>query len=321
VKKKHSGAKKLIPGKKYIKKYKENVRRADHFEKLYYEKNHLYEHFQTQFAPGHFYSPYPDLNEIESRKDQIFDRSKVDLPGIDIRDQQQLVLLKKLAKFYKTMPHLKGKATGLRYYLGKHAYSYTDGIILYCMLRHLQPKRVIEIGSGYSSALMLDVREKFLPKLDLTFVEPYPELLMSLIKPDDTYTLIDKPLHEVDLKIFSNLEAGDILFVDSTHVAKPGSDVIDIYFKILPVLKKGVIIHIHDIFYPFEYPIEWIKETRAWNEDYIVRAFLYNNNAYEIILFNHYLNAHHQKELDKLMPDTSKNGGGSLWLKKLDADR
>jgi hypothetical protein len=116
--------------------------------------------------------------------------------------------------------------------------------------------------------------------------------------------------------VFEELQKGDMLFIDSTHVAKPGSDVNQIYFDILPRLKRGVIIHIHDVFYPFEYPKSWILETRAWNEDYIVRAFLYNNKDFRMLLFNHFLNLHHQPLLDQLLPLTAKNSGGSLWLEK-----
>jgi predicted O-methyltransferase YrrM len=187
------------------------------------------------------------------------------------------------------------------------------------MLRQFKPKRIVEIGSGYSSALMMDVNEHFLNhKMSLTFVEPYPKLLKSLMKPDDKkrYKIIGQNLSEVRSSVFKKLEAGDILFVDSTHVSKVGSDVNQIFFDILPLLKKGVIIHVHDIFYPFEYPLQWIEETRAWTEGYVVRAFLHNNKEYEIILFNHFLNVHHKKELKKLLPNTSKNAGSGIWLRK-----
>ncbi len=309
---------KMTPFNKLVKQRDEYRRLAKYLEKKYYKANHLYAHFKTQFAPGHFYSPYPNLKDIAERKDTIFNRRKQKIEGIDIREHQQLQLLKKISKFYKRFPYQAKRTKKLRYFLGLHAYSYTDGLILFCMLLYLKPKKIIEIGSGYSSALMLDTKQLFMNNLKLSFIEPYPELLLKLTKSGDkrNYQLIDKPLHEVDPAIFANLDAGDILFIDSTHVAKPGSDVNQIYFKILPSLQKGVIIHIHDVFYPFEYPIEWIMETRAWNEDYLLRAFLYNNKDYKILLFNDFLNVHHKKLLDELMPLSAKNGGGSLWLQK-----
>lgn len=295
---------------------------SEEYKRKYEEANHLYRHFETQFAPGHFYSPYPDLKEIERRKSSIFDRTKVNIPGINIREKEQIKLLSKLGAHYKNIPHTKTfakKNSSLRYRYGMHAYSYTDATVLFCMVNELRPKRIIEIGSGYSSAMMLDINEEFFNnKIDLTFIEPFPELLVSLTKKGDArnYRLIKKRLFEVSISEFKKLRAGDILFIDSTHVSKAGSDVNQLFFEVLPHLNKGVIIHIHDVFYPFEYPIEWIKETRAWNEDYMLRAFLYNNDQFEIIFFNHFLNLHHNKELEKQMPIVKKNGGGSIWLKK-----
>jgi predicted O-methyltransferase YrrM len=290
-----------------------------YMEKEYKKEHHLRKHFETQFAPGHFYSPYPDLKEMKRREKQIFDRSKRAIPGIDLRETEQLTLLEKLARHYKKLPYQhKKKSAGYSYKLDHHAYAHTDAIVLFCMLLELQPKKIVEIGSGYSSALMTDVKKHFLQKLEITCVEPYPQLLHDLTKdaPKESFTLIDKPLWETPDKVFTSLNDGDILFIDSTHVSKAGSDVNQIFFEILPKLKPGVIIHIHDIFYPFEYPYEWIKETRAWTEDYIVRAFLHNNDAYDILLFNNFLNIHHSKELEKYMPLASKNSGGSLWLRK-----
>lgn len=316
------GVKRLLVRNKYYREYHHYKHLASHFEQKYLTANHWLKEFRTQFAPGHFYSPYPDLREINKRKETIFDRTKRNIPGIDIRERQQVALLRKLAKHYPKMPHLKlsKSPSDLRYKFGLHAYSYTDAVVLFCMILQHRPKRIIEIGSGYSSALMLDINEQFFDNsMRLTFVEPFPQLLKSLTKPSDTnqYTLENKPLWQVDRKLFRQLEKDDILFIDSTHVSKAGSDVNQLFFEVLPHLKKGVIVHIHDIFYPFEYPIEWVKETRAWTEDYIVRAFLYNNEEYEIVFFNHFMNIHHKAEMDSLLPETRKNSGGSLWLRKV----
>jgi len=127
--------------------------------------------------------------------------------------------------------------------------------------------------------------------------------------------IIGDTVQSVPLDTFKKLQAGDILFVDSTHVSKTGSDVNHILFEILPVLNPGVIIHFHDIFYPFEYPKEWVLRGYNWNEDYILRAFLMYNNAYEIKLFPDYLHRHH-KEVFAELPLTYKNTGGSFWLEK-----
>lgn len=300
-------------------KYHHYKHLAEFFEKKLHKANHD-KKYETTFEPGHFYSPYPDLKDISRRKNKIFDRSKRDLPGIDINEKFQLEMIRKLAKHYKKMPYSGRKNSKLRYYFGQHAYSYGDATMLFCMLLEYKPKKVIEIGSGFSSALMLDANENFLDnQTKLTFIEPYPELLLKMAKKTDknSFHLISKKLHQVDNSLFDELDAGDILFIDSTHVSKVGSDVNQLIFEVLPRLKKGVIIHIHDVFYPFEYPYERIKEQRAWNEDYMLRAFLYKNPEFRILVFNDFLYAHHKNHMKKHMPVTLKNSGGSLWLEKI----
>lgn len=280
----------------------------------------LFRPSRTLFPAGHFYSPYPDLKDIEGRRGAIFDRTSKEVPGIDLREEQQVALVEQIAaQYYDDFPY-QSAAEGNRFRLENGAFSCCDAVILFGMLRILKPSRVIEIGSGHSSALMLDVNETFLDgKVDFTFIEPYPKLLESLITPDDRgrVNVVGKPLHAVDQGVFGSLEPGDLLFVDSTHVSKTGSDVNEIFFEILPSLKRGTYIHIHDIFFPFEYPEEWIRETRAWNEDYMVRAFLQNNPNYEIVLFNHFLGIHHRPALERLLPLATESTGGSLWLKKV----
>lgn len=277
----------------------------------------------THFPAGHFYSPYPNLKDIEVRREAIFDRSRKDLPGIDLREAQQIALVETIAsEYYDEFPYLSDGGVN-RFSLANRNFSYGDAVVLYGMLRYLEPRRVIEIGSGHSSALMLDVNESFLGgSIAFTFIEPFPKLLKNLTMPGDLEknTMIASPLHEVEQHVFGELEAGDLLFVDSTHVSKAGSDVNRIFFEILPSLKRGTYIQIHDIFFPFEYPETWIQETRAWNEGYLVRAFLQNNPNYEIVLFNSFLGIHYQDELGKLLPLATENDGGSLWLKKIGDD-
>ena len=131
------------------------------------------------------------------------------------------------------------------------------------------------MGSGYSSCVILDTNELFFNNnISCIFIEPYPQLQESLLKENDKdkIEIIPKRLQDVEVSKFSSLSSGDILFVDSTHVSKVDSDVNYIFFEILPSLTNGVYIHFHDIFYPFEYPKEWIYEGRAWNENYILRA-------------------------------------------------
>ena len=183
----------------------------------------------------------------------------------------------------------------------------------------MNPKRIIEIGAGNSSCLILDTNELFFNgSIACSFIEPYPEYFISLLRPDDiaTIKLIPERLQDLDLTIFEQLEAQDILFIDSTHVSKLNSDVNKYVFEILPALNKGVVVHIHDVFHPFEYPIEWLREGRSWNEQYVIRAFLQYNKAYSIKLFTTHMIKKHYSWFEEKMPKCLKSTGGSLWLEK-----
>lgn len=272
------------------------------------------------FFPGHYYSPIISIDNIKEREDNIWNKFETDgIEGINLNTQSQIELIKRnLSKFYNEMLFKSDKQENVRYYFENDFYSYTDGIILYSMIRHFKPKRIIEIGSGFSSAVMLDTNEfHFNNEINLTFIEPYPDRLKSLMSENDKKQnkIIEIDSQLVELGYFDKLEAGDILFIDSTHVSKTGSDVNYILFEILPRLRKGVLIHFHDIFYPFEYPKEWVFQGRNWNEDYILRAFLLYNNKFEILLFSDYIHKHH-KEAFADMPLTYKNYGGNMWIVK-----
>jgi hypothetical protein len=274
------------------------------------------------FPPGHFYSPIPSIEEIKRSEEKIFHTKNMprEIPGIDLNEKGQLALLGEFKNYYKDMPFGSLPREGLRYSFENHSYSYSDAIILYCMIRHLQPKKIIEVGSGHSSCIILDTNELFFQNnISCMFIEPYPELLLSLIKESDKkrIEIIQKTLQDVDLDKFSELNAGDILFIDSTHVAKINSDINYIFFRILPHLKQGVYIHFHDIFYPFEYPKEWVYEGLAWNEAYLLRAFLQYSSAFKIQFFNTYLGYFHSEEFFSEMPLPLKYVGASIWIKKV----
>lgn len=275
-------------------------------------------HWKTWMSPGHFYSPIPSIEEIRSREAELFGSPPPSLPAINLRADQQVALVKELAKFYPELPFPREQSPDTRYWFENWAYSYADAIFLYSMLRHLQPRRVIEVGSGFSSAAMLDTADRWLPQTSFTFIDPDTSTLDALLRPSDRerVSVVKKRLQDVPLETFDALAANDVLFIDSTHVSKTGSDVNRILFDILPRLATGVHIHFHDVFYPFEYPKEWVYEGRAWNEDYILRAFLEFNDAFDIVLFGTWLAKFHRDLLAELMPLTLENPGGSLWLRK-----
>ena len=231
-----------------------------------------------KFAPpGDFYSPIPDRAEVARHRAALFDRRVTSVPGIDIRANEQVALLKTFGGYQDDMPFKDEPTAGLRYYFANPFFSYGDAMILYSMLRQRRPRRVVEVGSGFSSAVMLDTNERFcLKQMRMTFIDPYPERLLALLVEEDTrqHEVIADAVQGVSFEKFAELGANDLLFIDSSHVAKAGSDVVHLVTSVLPRLRKGVIVHFHDVFWPFVYPEEWILGGRAWNEDYLLKAFL-----------------------------------------------
>jgi hypothetical protein len=166
-------------------------------------------------------------------------------------------------------------------------------------------------------------RRVCLPKLrskngdtKLICIEPYPGEILRNGFPGLT-TLIERPAQEITLNEFEALGANDILFIDSSHVSKIGSDVNYLYLEILPRLKPGVIVHMHDIFLPQEYPTVWItQKMRFWNEQYLLQAFLAFNSGFEVLLANNYLGRTHRAEMQATFQKSPWRGGGSLWIRR-----
>ena len=285
---------------------------GEEFNRLKNNTNRLF------VPPGHFYSPIVNVEEVRPllSQTQISDQ----LPAISIDKKALLSLWKQLLPHLKDTPFPDNPAAGHRYHFKNTAFSYGDGSILSAMLRHFKPRRLVEIGSGYSSACSIDTIERYLEdKVAVSFVEPYPQLLKDLLG-DDALKRVDihsTGVQSADMKLFTDLEAGDFLFIDSTHVMKTGSDVCHELFSVLPALKPGVFIHFHDIFWPFEYGKNWVlDENRSWNELYGIRAFLMYNSAFEVVFFNDYFAKNCRDIIEADYPTMLKNSGGSIWLRK-----
>ena len=219
------------------------------------------------------------------------------------------------------MPFPVQQTQKYRYFSENDWYGLGDAAVYFALIRLFKPKRIIEVGSGFSSAVALDTSDHFLNgMIDFTFIDPSPERLRSLLGAyhDSKVKVLTQTVQTIPVNEFAALASGDILFIDSTHVLKTGSDVSFELFSVLPSLKSGVVIHFHDVFWPFEYPKEWvIDDNRSWNELYALRAFLMNNSDYEILFFNHYFaNVHRAKVLEDC-PNLAGGLGGGLWLRKL----
>jgi predicted O-methyltransferase YrrM len=273
---------------------------------------------------GHYYSPIPSRKDVLRDQARIFDRSLRELPGIELHDAGQVALVQELARFYPEQPFPVRPGPRTRYHLDNSWFAGADGLLLHLMLRHTEPRRVLEVGSGFSSLVMLDTNERFFDnRTRLTFVEPNAERLLSRLRPGDAELahVVERRVQDVDLTLFQELEAGDILFIDSSHVSKAGSDLNYLLVTVLPELAPGVLVHFHDVPYPFEYPQEWVGYGFAWNEAYLLRAFLQYNPEFRIRLWNSYLLLAHAELLEELMPlSTMPVGfgvGGSIWLERV----
>ncbi len=273
---------------------------------------------QGAFPAGHYYSPIPSnedvLAYIKSRKSP-----KSELLGVNMNEKGQHALLSEYVHFYNDIPFSEQKTSERRYYYDNRWFSYSDAIFLYSFLRKHKPKRIIEVGSGFSSAVMLDTIDScFSQKPEITFIEPHPERLISLLREGDReqVRLIDRKIQEVSPDVFLALKSGDLLFIDTSHVVKCGSDLQFIMFEILPCLQKGVVVHFHDVFYPFDYPSEWLLEGRYWNENYFLRAFLSYNSEWSILFFNTYVHFLFGDLIKEKMPLCAKDQGGSLYIRR-----
>jgi len=265
-------------------------------------------------TPVHFYQPIPDTQSLP----ETLWKQPSELVGIDMNHAMQLDLLRNcFPRFRDEYQHFPTKPAGKenRFYLGNHLFDDTDALVAYCMVRHFQPRLIIEVGSGFSSLVLGDAAARN-DSSGLICVEPFPREFLRKGFPG-LRSLIEKKVQEIDLNFFSQLESGDILFIDSSHTVKIGGDVNYLFLEVLPRLKPGVIVHVHDIFLPFEYRRDWVlDEFRFWTEQYLLQAFLIFNPEFEVLMANSYLNHYHQENLKAAFPDLSSWGGGSFWMRR-----
>ncbi|MDP2587158.1 MAG: class I SAM-dependent methyltransferase [bacterium] len=267
-------------------------------------------------VPNHYYYPIPDTAKLP---DTLWDK-KMSVAGLDLREEQQLALLLELTRYAREFDRLVGSdLLSPAYSADNPSLTPLDASAYYCLIRLRKPKHIVEIGGGYSSLIAAEALKANSGKGSqghLTVVEPYPpEWLKNL----PSLSLIQKPAQDVPLKTFAALSAGDILFIDSSHVLTIGSDVHYEILEILPRLQKGVAVHLHDIFIPNEYPKEWIiKRQRFWTEQYLLQAFLSGNTSFEVRLALNYLS----KRNPPLLAQLSKHHQatyhpGSFWFERV----
>jgi hypothetical protein len=270
-------------------------------------------------TPVHFYSPIPDVGRIP---EQVWHDSS-ELIGIEMNESFQLWLLDEV--FPRFQDEVNAIPVGQqtderRFCLGNNVFDGVDALAFYCMIRWLGPSEIIEVGSGHSTRLASEAL-KINESGTLVCIDPRPDPALADGLPDNT-ELIAEEVQSVDVARFERLGAGDVLFIDSSHVARLGGDVTFLFLEVMPRLAPGVVVHIHDIFLPKSYPKAWFTESRwFWNEQYVLQAFLAFNREFEIMLANAYLAQEHYDELKMAFPKSPWwNQGGSLWMRRVEAN-
>tara|TARA_B110000285_G_scaffold235135_1_gene315069 strand:+ start:11308 stop:12228 length:921 start_codon:yes stop_codon:yes gene_type:complete len=293
-------------------------------QKLFFSKSLSYwQKYGINITRNHYYSNIPDLKSLNENN---FKR-KIDIIGIDFNEEEQKALLKRFSKSYRQEYDAWPKnETENKYdfHIGQTSFRSVDSQILHCMIRDLKPSVVMEVGSGYTTmitakALLMNQEETKKGKAKFTSIEPYPnEVLQKGIPGLDE--IIGKGIQELPTSYFDVLKENDVLFLDSTHTVKIGGDVNYEILELLPRLNKGVIVHIHDIFLPYEYPEPWITTgERIWAEQYLLHAFLINNDTYKILWTSHNMFREYpdllKSEMNYFEEDVPYKG--SIWLQKV----
>lgn len=254
----------------------------------------------------HFYLPVPD----DTDKLDAFWERKSEMPGVDPNDPLALEIMEQICPRYlpefRDLFPIEGPLDPPGFYLINGGYMAIDAHVYYCMIRHFKPNRIVEIGNGNSTLLSIAAcnknEEETGKRARLTSIDPYPWKMFK-----DGYSgldeLIPERVQDVPVSYFEQLECGDILFIDSSHVIRSGNDVHYEFLEILPRLKPGVLVHVHDISLPRPYPKVYFENHLYWNEQYLLQAFLTFNNRFEIVWPGNYMMCKYPEKMIATFPE------------------
>lgn len=252
-------------------------------------------------------------------KEQFFGRER-HLPGIDWNYAKQVDFLKELKYANELSTNPTTQQPKGTFHINNGSFASGDAEFWYQIVRSLKPKRIFEIGSGNSTLVARLAIEKN-RQLDASYqcnhvcIEPYETPWLE----STGVTVLREPVEDVDTKLFSELANGDVLFIDSSHMIRPVGDVLTEYLEILPMLQKGVLVHVHDIFTPRNYPFSWFNESvKFWNEQFLLEAFLSHNHDWQIVAAVNWLKNNHFEALRRVCPFlTPEREPGSFYLQKI----
>ena len=269
--------------------------------------------------PSDNYQPIPDTRVLAP---SLWDRVS-DLPGMDMREEAQKQLLSEIVTKFKgeyiAIP--KGASTAeFQFYLGNVAFEAVDAEMLFGIIRLLKPQRMYEIGSGFSTLLAADaLRRNGMDGCPCRFVaiDPFGSAELERKLPSGV-ELRRVPVQDVSLSEFESLRENDILFIDSSHVCKIGSDMQFLFLEVLPHIQPGVVVHVHDIFIPLEYPKQWVLDWhRFWNEQYLLQAFLSFNTTFEVLWAGQWMQIKYPELLMNAFPSYKPGvSAGSFWFRR-----
>lgn len=278
--------------------------------------------YEMPVPPTHYYSPLPNIPSVKNNLQRWYKSGS--FTGVDFSLDKQQDLVERLAAYSAECDGLPNydEITAEGYGLG---FGEVEAHILHCMIRLFKPRLIVEVGSGVSTyftlnAIQMNSREDK-SNAELICIEPYPLPKLKELVDKNKVVLLQKEVQDIEIELFQRLGKNDILFIDSTHVSKIDSDVNWLILEVLPNLRKEVLIHIHDIPYPY---LTFMPEhtlfnlSLLWNESAMVKAFLTFNSAFEILMCQSYLHYESPESIRKAarIYDKQKHFPTSLWLRK-----
>lgn len=269
------------------------------------------------FQRNDYYSALNDLKFLDAHRD-LWHRKSGPL-DIDWNLPGQMDVARRVAAFVGELREVPQRSPGepVQYCWQNDFWNNADALVQYGIVRDRKPGRYVEVGCGWSSLLLRKALDRNETRCEVTLVEPYPNRAIFDVLPED-WVHQQCILQRAPLELFERLGPGDVLFYDGSHCAKVANDVNHFFFEVLPRLASGVLIHLHDIFMPDEYPEEWIfARGQTWNEQYVLQAFLMNNARYRVLIANSYLFHHRGAELEVLYQGIQPASGVSFWLEKV----
>jgi hypothetical protein len=272
--------------------------------------------FGVNVVPANFYSAVPSISEIESS----YEYAGEDPPYLNDRIFNSATIHRTLEELIPyaadfSPPEDGDEVNGTSYFWRNSQFSFSDAMSYWAFIRKTRPKTVLEIGCGFSSLIALEaLNANGAGKLH--GIEPFPRPFVSRLASDGAFALEQRPAQTVDPEWANSiLQDGDILFIDSTHTVKTGSDCLHIYLRLLPMIRRKILVHVHDIFLPFGMPKEWLLDMHIhWTEQFLLLALLTDNPRTRVLYGSAYNDHFNKKLLSEFMHGKFGQGGGSFWF-------